>query len=176
MKAITILQPYASLIVAGAKQYETRSWDTPYRGIIAIHAGKNKPFEYGGELRDKTQGILGKRMEELPKGSIIAVADLVECYQVMGNSSGERWMESKPAMNPDGTYRLGADGHRIGWEEIPLPTGDELMFGHYGLEMYAWKLANIRPLPKPLPCRGNQRIWEVPDEMIAAALKEVGGC
>lgn len=39
MKAITILQPYASLIVAGAKQYETRSWDTPYRGIIAIHAG-----------------------------------------------------------------------------------------------------------------------------------------
>ena len=44
MKAITILQPYASLIVAGAKQYETRSWDTPYRGIIAIHAGKNKPF------------------------------------------------------------------------------------------------------------------------------------
>ena len=114
MKAITILQPYASLIVAGAKQYETRSWDTPYRGIIAIHAGKNKPFEYGGELRDKTQGILGKRMEELPKGSIIAVADLVECYQVMGNSSGERWMESKPAMNPDGTYRRGADGHRIG--------------------------------------------------------------
>ena len=90
MKAITILQPYASLIVAGAKQYETRSWDTPYRGIIAIHAGKNKPFEYGGELRDKTWGILGKRMEELPKGSIIAVADLVECYQVMGSPSGER--------------------------------------------------------------------------------------
>ena len=51
MKAITILQPYASLIVAGAKQYETRSWDTPYRGIIAIHAGKNKPFEYGGTRR-----------------------------------------------------------------------------------------------------------------------------
>ena len=32
MKAITILQPYAALIVAGAKIYETRSWDTPYRG------------------------------------------------------------------------------------------------------------------------------------------------
>lgn len=40
MKAITILQPYAALIVAGAKIYETRSWDTPYRGKIAIHTGK----------------------------------------------------------------------------------------------------------------------------------------
>ncbi len=176
MKAITILQPYASLVVAGAKKYETRSWGTPYRGIIAIHAGKNKPFECGAELRDRTQGILGNRMEELPKGAVIAVADLVECYRVIGNDSGERWMESKPAMNQDGTYRRGADGHRVGREEIPMPTGDELMFGHYGLEMFVWKLENIRPLPEPIPCRGNQRIWEVPDKMIAAALKGVEKC
>ena len=38
MKALTIWQPWASLIAGGAKQYETRSWATQYRGPIAIHA------------------------------------------------------------------------------------------------------------------------------------------
>lgn len=38
MKAITIWQPWASLIACGVKQYETRSWPTKYRGPIAIHA------------------------------------------------------------------------------------------------------------------------------------------
>jgi hypothetical protein len=40
MKAITILQPWASLIACGAKQIETRRWATSYRGPIAIHTGK----------------------------------------------------------------------------------------------------------------------------------------
>ncbi len=40
MKAITVLQPRASLIACGAKQIETRSWAARYRGKIAIHAGK----------------------------------------------------------------------------------------------------------------------------------------
>ena len=38
MKALTILQPWASLIACGAKMIETRSWSTAYRGEIAIHA------------------------------------------------------------------------------------------------------------------------------------------
>ncbi|TWH47470.1 ASCH domain-containing protein [Sporomusa sp. KB1] len=40
MKAITILQPWASLLACGAKQIETRSWPAKYRGPIAIHTGK----------------------------------------------------------------------------------------------------------------------------------------
>lgn len=38
MKALTIWQPWASLLVSGQKKYETRSWATDYRGPIAIHA------------------------------------------------------------------------------------------------------------------------------------------
>ena len=38
MKALTIWQPWASLLVSGQKKYETRSWATAYRGPIAIHA------------------------------------------------------------------------------------------------------------------------------------------
>ena len=40
MKAITIWQPWASLLVSGRKRYETRSWATSYRGPIAIHAAR----------------------------------------------------------------------------------------------------------------------------------------
>ena len=39
-KALTIAQPWATLVAIGAKQIETRSWQTNYRGDIAIHAGK----------------------------------------------------------------------------------------------------------------------------------------
>ncbi|MGH7609569.1 MAG: ASCH domain-containing protein [Candidatus Dormibacteria bacterium] len=39
MKALTIRQPWASLLVAGCKVYEYRSWDTRYRDLVAIHAG-----------------------------------------------------------------------------------------------------------------------------------------
>lgn len=40
MKALTIHQPWASLIAYGFKRFETRGWRTNYRGLVAIHAGK----------------------------------------------------------------------------------------------------------------------------------------
>lgn len=36
MKAITIWQPWASLLAYGGKQFETRSWATSYRGPMDI--------------------------------------------------------------------------------------------------------------------------------------------
>lgn len=40
VKAITIKQPFATLIAEGLKEYEFRTWRTKYRGDILIHAGK----------------------------------------------------------------------------------------------------------------------------------------
>ena len=40
MKAITIKQPWATLIAKGYKEYEFRTWKTKYRGEILIHSGK----------------------------------------------------------------------------------------------------------------------------------------
>ena len=40
MKALTIKEPWATLIISGYKKYEFRSWKTNYRGKILIHAGK----------------------------------------------------------------------------------------------------------------------------------------
>ncbi len=38
MKALTVMQPWATLVALGAKRIETRSWSTSYRGPLAIHA------------------------------------------------------------------------------------------------------------------------------------------
>lgn len=43
MKAVTLWQPWASLVAIGAKTIETRSWATSYRGPLAIHAAARKP-------------------------------------------------------------------------------------------------------------------------------------
>ena len=40
MKAISIHQPWASLIAFGEKRFETRSWKTDYRGPLLIHASR----------------------------------------------------------------------------------------------------------------------------------------
>jgi activating signal cointegrator 1 len=38
MKALSFTQPWATLVAIGAKKIETRSWDTRYRGPLAIHS------------------------------------------------------------------------------------------------------------------------------------------
>ena len=43
MKALSLTQPWASLVAAGQKKIETRSWGTRYRGPLYIHAAKRFP-------------------------------------------------------------------------------------------------------------------------------------
>ncbi len=44
MKALTICQPYAHLILTGEKPVENRTWTTRYRGPLLIHAGKSRAW------------------------------------------------------------------------------------------------------------------------------------
>ena len=50
MKAISIKQPWASLIAYGIKDIENRTWRTNYRGRVLIHAGASK--KEGWRLND----------------------------------------------------------------------------------------------------------------------------
>lgn len=43
MKALSLTEPWATLVVTGEKKIETRSWKTPYRGLLAIQAAKGFP-------------------------------------------------------------------------------------------------------------------------------------
>ncbi len=45
MKCLSVRQPWASLIIRGTKDVENRTWDTDYRGRLAIHASKRRETE-----------------------------------------------------------------------------------------------------------------------------------
>ena len=72
MKAITLHQPWATLIALGLKTMETRSWSTKYRGPIAIHAGKTIDHEVAEYLAER----MG--CADLPTGAVIATATLAK--------------------------------------------------------------------------------------------------
>lgn len=74
MKALTIKEPWASLIVNGYKKYEFRSWKTNYRGKILIHAGMSIEKDMLGNIKDYNI--------EINKGAIIGEADLADCILV----------------------------------------------------------------------------------------------
>lgn len=80
MKALTIKQPWASLIIEGYKEYEFRSWKTNYRGRIYIHAGLGIDLD------------MLERFElynlKYPSG-IIGEATLVDCIEVTEEFNNE---------------------------------------------------------------------------------------
>ncbi len=74
MKALTIKQPWAQLIIEGYKKYEFRSWKTKYRGKILIHAGMSLEKEM--DLRFKGYNL------SYTMGAIIGEAILEDCILV----------------------------------------------------------------------------------------------
>jgi hypothetical protein len=74
VKALSLWQPWAQLIVAGRKKIETRHWETKYRGPLAIHAAKKD----GAPIRDFAQGF-GYDNKSLPRGVIVCTVQLVDC-------------------------------------------------------------------------------------------------
>ena len=133
MKAITVWQPWATLLGTGQKHNETRSWRTSYRGEILIHAAKTDhsgillhiPME---ELKHfQNAGVVNK----LPTGAIIGKANLVDCFQI------------------DEAYR----------RKLQRENPAELAFGDYTIGRYAWVMADAILFNKPIPAKGKQGLW-----------------
>ena len=74
MKALTIKEPWASLIIEEYKKYEFRSWKTKYRGKILIHAGGSVEKDIINRFSDYDINI--------NPGYIIGHATIVDCILV----------------------------------------------------------------------------------------------
>ena len=81
MMALTLYQPWATLIILQEKRIETRSWYTKYRGVLAIHAGSTSPVF---DLRPFMPVLKRARLtaDDLPLGKIIGFCDLVDVRPV----------------------------------------------------------------------------------------------
>jgi hypothetical protein len=144
MRAITLTQPWATLVAIGAKQIETRSWATSYRGPLAIHAAKGlgpvggltglaalcqrEPFAKALNEAGFTLGIV-----ERQRAHVIAVVELVDC-------------QPTDSLAP--------------WR--PSVRQDEFAFGDYSPGRFMWRLANVRGIPMPIPAKGALGLWEWP--------------
>lgn len=142
MRAITIHQPWASLIALGEKTIETRSWPTRYRGPIAIHAGKLTRERAEDCLEDPYRELLVKHglkaIGDLPWGAVVAVATLADCVRMTGHMY-------EPASVME---------HELGW---------------FAPGRYAWHLSDVVLLPTPVPARGKQGFWDVDLGSVAEA-------
>jgi len=74
MKAISIRQPWAYLVVAGVKTIENQTWTTDYRGAVLIHAAVETDREARRQLRRLDVEVPG----ELVRGAIVGFAELVD--------------------------------------------------------------------------------------------------
>lgn len=151
MKALSLTQPWATLVAAGHKRIETRSWATSYRGPLAIHASKGLPGWVADVVRSEPQfaAVLGnlfdphgKVLGDLPRGFIIATAKLIAVKFIMADEEGWDW--------------IGPTGRRHSYQI----TDQERAFGDYTPGRYAWLLADVRPLDAPVPAKGALGLWE----------------
>lgn len=94
MIALSIRQPWASLILKAGKDIENRSWSTKYRGRILVHASKGMTRDEHedaidfavaamranpGGTRKTTLRELGFEFDALLRGGIIGSVEIVDC-------------------------------------------------------------------------------------------------
>jgi len=139
MRALSLTQPWATLVAIGAKQWETRGWPMRYRGELAIHASKGFPRGCVDLCRDEpfrstlvSAGLA--TLDDLPRGAIVALVDVVDCLQIT---------------------------------EANAPSGNEYLFGNYESGRFMIQLGNVRRLSVPIAAKGSLGLWMVPPDIEA---------
>lgn len=92
LRFLTIRQPWAVAISHGDKRVENRTWHTPYRGLIAIHAARTDDRD--GWASPVIAATLDGRTRHdglLPRGAIVAVAQLVGCHRAASPTCCQPW-------------------------------------------------------------------------------------
>jgi hypothetical protein len=144
VKALPLWQPWASLVEVGAKRIETRHWPAPAALLgqrIAIHATKTPAhLAIGGTepFRSALVNAYPQMVSGLPLGAIIATVVLDRCTQITADAA----------------------------DELERRNPAEYVFGNYEPGRFAWVLRDVVRLAEPVPFKGSQGIFDVPDELL----------
>ena len=149
MYAITLHQPWASLIALGVKTVETRSWPAPAHLVgqtIAVHASKRVVRQPGGPVELEMRAHLGENWRQtIPAGAVLATAILAGTARVAN-------------INP-------LTGHAV--HDLSTETGCAVglgrmrtdPWGDFSPGRWLWFLAEVKPLPESVPAVGHQSFW-----------------
>jgi|SRR6185437_3070327 len=157
MKALTLWQPWASLVAFGEKRVETRCWTTKYRGPLLIHAAAKEPPDWLGASRFRSE-----------------FGEAVRVISERHNWGEWYW----PVHNPNGPLKNLAEAGLgsilclatlAAVETVEVVRDDlseqERLFGNYEDGRYAWFLENVQRLESPLPAKGNRMLWNYAAEV-----------
>lgn len=175
MKALTLYQPWASLIVAGAKPFEFRGWSPRERGPgyasligqrIVIHAAARRMVP--GEIREIVDNLKFGGANEaatcLRKEAALEL--LMPLYHL-------KRPDGLPLSAGVGTAVLGEprNGVEIAVNDFGFPAehADEIG-GLPGFDSdrekhanWGWPMLEIERWPEPIPMRGFQGFWTWPE-------------
>ena len=136
MKALSLWQPWASLVAIGEKEWETRSWEMKYRGLLAIHAAKKVGDPEQGyaldsdEIKEALWNAGFKVFGDLPRGSVLCIVRVVDCLP---------------------TVKAISQG---------LIDRNEKRFGDYSPGRFCTRLEMVEVFKSPIPARGAQGLWD----------------
>lgn len=139
MKAISVKQPWASLIVSGVKDIENRKWKTNFRGRVLIHASGKMDVSNPLMVLDDRQKIhfptpeaRQKLMDDCSiRSSIIGSVEIIDCV----TNHPSEWAEKSHPLNLSSLIT----------DEKPI---------------YNWVLSNPIQFKKPIPAKGKLSFWE----------------
>ena len=173
MKALTVRQPWASLIALEKKRIETRTRRTSYRGPVLIHAGMSRTVaELATELTEPFLSELHPNYAsgqsevgvDLPRGQVIAVAELRACFPAE---------EIEPLIKYGGsTLGRQHDGMLV---ETYRVAPHEIEFGDYSGGRHGWVLDKVQRLANPVSAVGKLGLWTPPTDVLMPVLAQVQG-
>lgn len=124
MKALSIRQPWAWLIIHGGKDIENRSWHTKFRGRFLVHASQGmtqQEYANAAAFADLECGVTIPPFNELQRGGVVGSVELVDSL----DSSESPWymgQKAFPLRDPKPMQFSPLKG-RLGFFEVP----DELV-------------------------------------------------
>ena len=159
MKAMTLKQPWAQLVVVGAKRYEARSWKTSVFNIgtrIVIHAAETGKilgnYSYAARAMNRMRIDRGDRnisyydMEKLARRAIVGTVILKGIYEKVFSEDGFWVCESV-----------------VDCSEVILPvtSKDARWCPSLAIEAnnFVFEFCDPEELDEAIPCAGGSRLW-----------------
>jgi len=149
VRALTLTQPWAGLVVDGEKTIETRSWQVAYRGPLAIHASKAMTQDAWDLVAYLRYGLI-RRVDVSQRGMVLGTVDLIDVVRVLpprGVGPHQGW--HRDSNRPDIPAGMRWELHEF-----------ERAVGDFTSGRFAWLLANPVRFPEPILAAGLLGLWE----------------
>lgn len=142
MKALSLCQPFASLLAHGIKTWETRGWKPGDKNLyilretgFLIHASESRKYAHLMGQAPFSKHL--SRLGALPYGAIIGWAKIGSIMRV------EQWRQENL------------------WPGMPKALWpDEYFFGDYNPGRWAWQITEGGDFGVPTPAKGKLSLWD----------------